>query len=45
MKKYSKDHLAKNGKEQSLIRSVRILKSLSNPAIIDFVYYVIGKED
>ena len=45
MKKYSKYHLAKNGKELSLIRSVRILKNLSNSGIIDFIHFVYGKED
>ena len=45
MKKFSKYHIFKNGKENSLIRSARILQVLSHKGIIDFIHYVIGKED
>ena len=45
MKKFSKYHIFKNGKEKSLIRSARILQALSHPGIIDFVHYIIGEED
>ena len=45
MKKYSKYHIFKNGKEIGLIRSARILQALSNPGIISLTYYVIGNED
>lgn len=45
MKKYSKYHILKNGKEKSLIRSSRILQALEHKGIIRFIYYAIGDED
>lgn len=45
MKKYSKYHILKNGKEKSLIRSSTILQALDNNQIIKFLYYAIGVED
>lgn len=45
MKKYSKYHILKNGKEKSLIRSSRILQLLEHNNIIKFIYYAISEED
>lgn len=45
MKKYSKYHILKNGKEKCLIRSSRILQALEHKGIIRFIYYVIGDKD
>jgi serine/threonine protein kinase len=44
MKKYSKYHILKNGKEKSLIRSSRILQVLEHKNIIRFLYYAIDDE-
>lgn len=45
MKKYSKYHILKNGKEKGLIRSSKILQALEHKHIIKFLYYAINDED
>lgn len=52
MKKYSYYHLKKNGKDLSLQRSVKILKSLNHKSIyhenidiLKIVKYIITKDD
>lgn len=46
MKKYSKYHILKNGKEKALIRSSGILQALDHKNIIKFLYYAFDdKED